>query len=300
MQKYKIEGNINFFEELNKSLEVDSDEEDNLESPNVCQITGMPLIDKCVKLNCGHSFNYDAIYTEICKQKFDFHTYSVEQLSFAERKKIRDLGINYFIRCPYCRNIQSELLPYYEELGFFKKYGVNTTDKAYLVYDATRHLSCTSTYVCYGYTFIKGICSAVSLVDDKTIPCYNSWVTELSGTGKNYCPRHIRTYTKNYKFAERQKKKTEKQELKAQKEALKQSIKNNKKKATNNVVSQENTVNEFIPEEEKDQDEVNTCIRLLITGPRKGLPCNVKSFKDCLCKRHYKPIDDQKSIDEVK
>ena len=58
-----------FYEELYKSLDTNDDNNSN----EVCQITGMPLIDKYVTLECGHKFNYDAIYTEIHKQKFIFY-----------------------------------------------------------------------------------------------------------------------------------------------------------------------------------------------------------------------------------
>ena len=32
------------------------------------------------------------------------------------------------IRCPYCRHIQDELLPYYEDLGYPKEHGINFYD----------------------------------------------------------------------------------------------------------------------------------------------------------------------------
>jgi hypothetical protein len=54
MLKYRIEGNINFQDELYKLLDIESDDEDKL-----CQITGMPLTDKHVILECNHHFNYD-------------------------------------------------------------------------------------------------------------------------------------------------------------------------------------------------------------------------------------------------
>ena len=62
MKKYNIEGGINFFEELYKSLDdvetINKTEEDD----NLCLITYKPLQDKFVKLNCGHKFNYVPLY----------------------------------------------------------------------------------------------------------------------------------------------------------------------------------------------------------------------------------------------
>ena len=67
MSKYTIEGNINFQEELYKLLDEDSENEDEL-----CQISGLPLKDKFITLECNHHFNYDALYREIYKQKYEF------------------------------------------------------------------------------------------------------------------------------------------------------------------------------------------------------------------------------------
>jgi hypothetical protein len=47
MKKYTIEGGIDFFTELYKSLD---DEEDEQKEKNVCLITNQPLVDKFVEL----------------------------------------------------------------------------------------------------------------------------------------------------------------------------------------------------------------------------------------------------------
>ena len=124
MSKYIIEGNINFQEELYKLLDEDSENEDEL-----CQITGLHLKDKHVTLECKHHFNYDALYNEICKQKFEFKTYDPNTLTKKDLQKCRDSKLDYFIKCPYCRNIQFTILPYYEELELKKIYGINSLDK---------------------------------------------------------------------------------------------------------------------------------------------------------------------------
>lgn len=298
MQKYKIEGNINFFEELNKSLDIDSDEE-NTESPNICQISGLPLIDKYVKLNCGHCFNYDAIYTEVCKQKFDFHTYTIEYLSCNEKQKIKSFGVDYFIKCPYCRNIQVELLPYYEELSFLKKYGVNTIDPLYKVFDRTKYKTFSQGYTLYGYTFTKGNCCGTTIVDDKIIPCFESFSSEIPGLGKKYCQYHIKTYVKKYKAEEKQKIIKQKAELKAELKAKKEALRK-KPNIANNVVLQTNTVNVFDPTLDEGVNQVNTCKMLLKIGARKGLPCGTKIFNDGFCKRHYcKTIEDNNKVNGI-
>ena len=112
MAKYIVESNINFYDELNKSIKdpVASD------YVNICQITGSPLIEHSVTLECKHTFNYVSLYTEICRQKFDFKTYSLSLLTIHELQKVQHSALDYFIRCPYCRNIQFTVLPYCPEL----------------------------------------------------------------------------------------------------------------------------------------------------------------------------------------
>ena len=56
MKKYNIEGGIDFFAELYKSLDVKENEEKSDEDKNRCLISNQPLIDKHVILKCGHKF----------------------------------------------------------------------------------------------------------------------------------------------------------------------------------------------------------------------------------------------------
>jgi hypothetical protein len=59
MDKYKLEGGIDFFAELYKSLDIEESDENNM-----CLITNQPLTDKFVSLNCGHKFNYIPLYND--------------------------------------------------------------------------------------------------------------------------------------------------------------------------------------------------------------------------------------------
>ena len=54
-----------------------------------------------IKLQCGHSFNYEPLFKEITLQK---------KSGFAVNDTVR-LSINQ-IKCPYCRHVNSKLLPY--------------------------------------------------------------------------------------------------------------------------------------------------------------------------------------------
>ena len=87
MSKIIIEGNINFYDELYKTLNEDSDDENNL-----CQITGLPLETNAITLECKHKFNYEPLYKEIYKQKYVFKTYENYLLD------IINVHINKYIR----------------------------------------------------------------------------------------------------------------------------------------------------------------------------------------------------------
>ena len=303
--KYKLEGNINFYDELYKSL--DNDDTDMTDNAKVCQITELPLKDKYVTLNCKHTFNYDAIYTEICKQKYDFKTYTNESLLPNDFKLWKQSGCDYYIRCPYCRNIQTELLPYYEDTPFIKRYGVNTTDTSYRVIDNTSHIqqqmynTGTYNYKVYGYTFKKGVCSKINVNSSgKSIPCYNSFVSNIVGLEKTYCPCHIREAAKEYTTTLKQNKKEEKEkqkvlqkainEEKAKQKALQKAIdkekaqQKNTVKTDNIVVSHTNEIGVFVSD-----TSPQLCVAILKTGLRKGEECGLNGYNgNNMCKRHSK------------
>jgi len=119
MDKYDIENNIDFFSELYKSLDDSTDEE--LDAGNTCLITDQPLVDFFVTMKCGHKFNYSPLYLDIKNHKQKFNT--LESISGR-------LGHNE-LRCPYCRNKQVGVLPYYEEIGLPKVHGINYIDPNY-------------------------------------------------------------------------------------------------------------------------------------------------------------------------
>lgn len=298
---YKLAENINFYDELYKSLD---DDETDIDETKLCQITGLELKDRFVTLNCKHVFNYDAIYTEICKQKFEFKTYTSESLSSAELKVWRQRGYDYYIRCPYCRSIQYDLLPYYDDMPHIQKYGVNTTDVEYRVIDKSSHItnnvynSGNYTYKVYGYTFKKGICQKITVNSaGKNLPCYNSFVSELIGTDKTYCPCHIRQAAKDYKLGlklkaleDKQKAKEDKQKAKEEKiNALIESKIESKSKSkpkskiTNTVISQTMQISQFIPTETQ-----QLCVAILKTGLKAGQECGLKVYSENMCKRHSK------------
>ena len=91
---YILEGNSNFNEIL---MEAVCSNDDNSEK---CLISNKPLDDNYITLECKHKFNYNEIFKEVCKQKKNPNILEVQKLKPNE------------IKCPYCRYIQTGILPY--------------------------------------------------------------------------------------------------------------------------------------------------------------------------------------------
>lgn len=119
----KNEQDFNFFIELHKSL----NDTDICVNENVCLITHEPLEENHIKLRCGHKFNYDAIYIDVYNHKKKFNLQEMVKLKTHQ------------IRCPYCRNIQNEILPHYE--GKDCCYGVNTLNNKIIILYCNKVLS---------------------------------------------------------------------------------------------------------------------------------------------------------------
>jgi hypothetical protein len=66
---YNIEGNINFYEELYKSL----DTEDKQDNNDYCLISNQPLVENYVTMSCGHKFNYQPLFYDILNHKKKFN-----------------------------------------------------------------------------------------------------------------------------------------------------------------------------------------------------------------------------------
>ena len=94
-----FEGNINFSEEL---LSLICEENKKIvNDENICLISRNELKKDYVKLECGHKFNYDELLNEIINQRKK-NNLEVQKLKVTQ------------IKCPYCRNIQNNLIPYNE------------------------------------------------------------------------------------------------------------------------------------------------------------------------------------------
>ena len=220
MKKYNIEGNVDFFSELYKSLD-DDDNIHKVESDNnLCLITNQLLIDKFVELNCGHKFNYIPLYNDIYnhKKKFNNMEGSASLLKTNE------------IRCPYCRKKQLGVLPYYEELIPEKTNGVNFYDVNF--YDDVQkhktHIYHDGKYIFGKCEFIVNIPTSISTIT-LTGPCSNTHVKKSDCDNKSYCFTHNRIMIKKFEKDKKDKEKEDKKKLKEETKQKEKAEKEEKK-----------------------------------------------------------------------
>jgi hypothetical protein len=77
-----------------------------------CLISGEPLINNYITLDCNHMFNFNELYNEVVQQKAKYNLYS-NKLKSNE------------IKCPYCRTLTPKLLPYFKYYNNKLVHGVN-------------------------------------------------------------------------------------------------------------------------------------------------------------------------------
>jgi hypothetical protein len=300
MKIYQIEGGLNFYEELYKSLDIEDNEENTDEDKNKCLITNLPLEEKYIELKCRHKFNYIPIYNDMVnhRKKFNNMEGTSTRLSLNE------------IRCPYCRTKHPNLLPYYEELGLEKVNGVNFYDpniKNNSTHDVIISNKCEYKYL-NPYFDEK---NPETNTNEKFCICGNYYATKICiynnispvllepityGDNKYYCYIHKKQMIKEYKLKEKENEKEVKKQAKAQakadKEKAKEEMKAMKKiKKLEEVklkILGKKTVSENIvlgPSIIENQTE--GCVEILKTGLNKGKPCGCKIYLENKCKRHH-------------
>jgi hypothetical protein len=102
-QKYRIEGNFDFYSALKESSPAAV-----VDESTICLITRMPLTADYVAMECGHKFNYLPLYNGLVQT-----TKPSINCSFRSGQ----------IACPFCRRSQTTLLPF--NPAFKKVIGVN-------------------------------------------------------------------------------------------------------------------------------------------------------------------------------
>lgn len=252
--KYNIEGGINFYNELYKSLDVEENQHKTNEDLNMCLITNQPLTENHIKLLCGHQFNYLPLYLDIKnhKQKFNNLEGDVNRLNSNE------------IRCPYCRNKQPELLPYYECLNLAKIHGVN--------YINPELIKLPKVKIPKSSNIVFGACQFLTLNPNFDLSGNNPEETNLNNCGN--CKYFICFQSGTPITGKNNYEDTNYYCFMHKKQVIKQHKKNMKK------TEQAASINNISLQTEY-------CATILKTGVNKGTQCKCKIFKDNLCKRHY-------------
>ena len=118
-----LEGNINFYEELQNINDTDDESEDK------CLLSNIPLDNNKVKLPCNHEFNLLPLYKEVFFQKIRNNVNHMERIKFGQ------------IKCPYCRQIHNRLLPHIRinnTMSFV--YGVNSPEQYCMSFHKCSHI----------------------------------------------------------------------------------------------------------------------------------------------------------------
>jgi hypothetical protein len=300
MINYNTENNINFYEELYNSLDYESENEEH-----VCQITGNTLTEKHVVLKCNHKFNYEPLYKEICRQKFVFKTYDANTLSKHEKQQYKELHVDYFIKCPYCRGVQFSILPHYEELGLKQIYGINTLDKIFTESTSLPHVSSSLVpFTLFGVNFGLGQCSYCYSYDLHL--CSQPMVSKIPNTETSFCKFHYKNGLKASEIAEK-KKLVEKKKADAAKILAERSNLFNEKNKLREAkglpplkhlpklvplvnaelpLVNQNIVLDISPNS-NNENSTNVCQAILKSGANKGNKCGSKYVNELgVCKRH--------------
>jgi hypothetical protein len=287
MPKYIIEGTVDFFTELYKSLDDNDDDKVEKEN-NLCLITNQPLIDNYVTMKCGHKFNYIPLFKDIYNHKKNFNNLESHSGKLCKNE----------IRCPYCRKKQTELLPYYENIGIHKVLGVNE------LYDETAK--------CNSSQYANQRCEYVTVENENngediqhikcngfgTPICVTSYGTNYGDT-KRYCWIHtkimIQKYKKelieNAKNMKKQAKIEEKMKIKQLKEESK--LKEKEEKMKIKLTKKENKkvhMNENVIIGTSIVEQKEGCVAILKYGINKGNCCGNKIYNNetNMCLRHNK------------
>lgn len=109
---------FDFYNELkeeNKKIDI----KESQIKVRTCLITGDPL-DKnsCITLECGHTFNYIPLLNSVQEEKINMNSKSYYYYNSVYLREHQ-------LRCPYCRQIQENILPYFPELHKRRIRGVN-------------------------------------------------------------------------------------------------------------------------------------------------------------------------------
>jgi flagellar biosynthesis GTPase FlhF len=295
MVKYNIEGGIKFYEELYKMLD-----ENDSKNEDVCLISNEPLSENYVKLLCGHKFNYLPLFNDIMNHKKKFNSLETHHLKQGQ------------IRCPYCRNKQNKLLPYYENMGVNKVIGVNILPEPLpgfifgtcLYYEDEQQKYCSDQVMLLELNN-KTYCSCHYSVMKYKIERYELRKKKLEDKKKEKEEAKIKAKEEAKKLKDEAKEEAKKlkdeakEQAKKLKDEAKEKVENSEKdktkkvntvKKSTKIISQNisnNNANNTVVSNENELLNNTLCSEIVKSGKNKGQQCKCKVYLSTKCKRHY-------------
>ena len=264
---YVIENDINFYEAI-KEIEDTHDDE----AP-MCLISNTPLQSDHISLACGHKFNYEPLFNDISNHKNKFNILEKKTLNITE------------IRCPYCRTIHNELLPY--NSSFPKIHGVNYFDETIYLNQLNKKY----------HIYIKGKCgfnsqhyyndehsteTVLPVCNDIIVTYIDLFKTHFCNYHKNICINQYIQHKKKLAIIEKQK---IKEDLKLQKQKIKDDLKLQKQQ--DKLIQKQKIKEDSILQKQN----IPQCSIILQKGKNKGCVCSFKSIENTLfCKKHQPVI----------
>ena len=141
---YTIEGNLDFKNAIYSDI---INEENNVSNVNetICLLSHQQLTKSHIKLPCTHTFNYIPLFNEVIIQKTIKNSYETTRLRIHQMK------------CPYCRTVFDNILPYIPSECVEKQLGVNYPMKYCMEYnincDWSKKRKCTKNALYIGSEF---------------------------------------------------------------------------------------------------------------------------------------------------
>ena len=287
--QYSVEGDIDFFKELKNISTSSASASADASAPSPCEqkrclLTDDVLRPDAVTLKCGHSFNYVPLYKEVLFQKcstlpknisskimalytkmvnpnngYSSSFQNVQAMTYNSSINLETTKLHYDeIKCPYCRAVTPNLLPYYPYPEVTQVKYVNSPSGLCL----------------------KGVsCEYYKLYPEKNHKSSKKNQVEATATADtdkkcDSCP----TYTEQYGILCRT----------HLKKVSSSATKTKKTKSENSIVSHIDPTT--LQTEAIYETDTSKCGFLLLTGPRKGQPCGCNATATAttpgLCKRH--------------
>ena len=292
--QYSVEGDIDFFKELKNISTASVGVGASASAPSPCEqkrclLTDDVLRPDAVTLKCGHSFNYVPLYKEVLFQKcstlpknisskimalytkmvnpnngYSSSFQNVQAMTYNSSINLETTKLHYDeIKCPYCRAVTPNLLPYYPYPEVTQVKYVNSPSglclkgvscEYYKLYPEKNHKSSKKNQV------------AATATADTDKKC-------------DSCP----TYTEQYGILCR----THLKKVSSSSSSV-TATKTKKTKSENSIVSHIDPTT--LQTEAIYETDTSKCGFLLLTGPRKGQPCGCNATATAttpgLCKRH--------------